>query len=251
MSVSKERPDLPYIHKNIMAHWARFPARVQERLIKRNAREAIRAAARATRARPKFDREKERQRGKFARRLVKWLDTNGRKLPAGEKGIARHQAMVAMYEALYGSISKMDQTTYDNTYADILRQAGIEAEHAAQVAALLERGSWLMGGPTAPSDGTWYPRWSKKPFAPFRELQNIPADWEMRKVVLAWRDGEPQYLRVFSSQQEGYQTKALIELTGSGDLEELGFYNNRWDFAITREQYDRAISVTIRRSTGG
>ena len=244
MSVSKERPDLPYIHKNIMAHWARFPARVQERLIKRNASEAIRAAARATRARPKFDREKERQRSKFARRLVKWLDSNGRKLPADEDGINRHHAMVAEYEITYGYISASDRATHLDTYAHIRRQAEIEVEHASKLAALLKRGSWLISRRARAKPGEWCPSWSKKALAPFRELQNIPTHWEASKIVLAWRNGEPRYLRVFSLLPKEQLSDVLRELTGSRDLPELD--NSRkgcWDFALTRKQYDQATRI--------
>lgn len=95
-----------------------------------------------------------------------------------------------------------------------------------------------------PSPPVWLPTWSKLPYAKYRELQNIPEHWEMRKVVLIWFGEHTQTLRVFSLQRNGYQTIALIELTGSGDLKEINKREGRWDFALTREQYDVAAGTS-------
>lgn len=96
--------------------------------------------------------------------------------------------------------------------------------------------------PTEPSG--WRAVWSKEPYDKYRELQNIPDHWELRKVVLIWFGDGSQRLRVFSLQRGGYQTKALIELTGNGDLLEVNAREGRWDFVLTREEYDAAASAT-------
>ena len=366
-----DKPDLPYLPAGIMRIWDRLPRASQERLIAKNARDAAKAERDA---KVPFDRAKEKERGKFARRLTKWLDGNYRKLPSNEAGIAAHQALVAEYEALYGTLGEIDRATHEKTYANIRRAAVAETERQAQQAeqsrltkARLEREAeereryaaahrakrdadratadakrtvramtkrieyleWRVGhltrqiagweasvalltdeyletyrghsghrdlianrkkmegwlardrpklkqgtaeladcrerlaaakahldpSPTPPpanaatATGTataglgWRPVWSKQPLAKYRELLNIPERWDMRKVVLIWFGEDRQELRVFSLQQDGYQTRALIELTGSGDLVELsGGRGAKWDFALTREQYDNAAA---------
>ena len=235
------RPDLPYVDAFILDRWDQLTPALHQLFIDHNAQ----AAARVERlqGKPRFDREKEKERARFARNLSKWRNTDGRKLPSDEDGISQHMAMVAQYEAAHGRISDIDRATHKRTYANIRRQAEIEVEHASKVAALLKRGSWLISRRARSKPGEWCPRWSKKALAPYRELQNIPPHWEMSKVVLAWQSGEPRFLRVFSLQPNGYQTIALRDLTGSGDLPELATSGNSWDFALTREQYDQATRL--------
>ena len=233
------RPDLPYVDAFILDRWDQLTPELHQLFIDHNTKAAARFQGE-----PKFDREKEKSRARFARNLSKWRNADGRKLPSNEAGISQHMAMVAEYEVEHGRISDIDRATHEKAYANIRRQAEIETENASKLAALLKRGSWLIGRRARSKSGEWVPSWSKKPLAPYRELQNIPPHWEMSKVVLAWQNGEPRFLRVFSLQPNGYQTIALLELTGSGDLPELSTsHDNRWDFAITRKHYDQATRL--------
>ena len=111
-----------------MRSWDKLPLRVQQRLIDQNTRDAAKAARANV---PKFDREKEKERSQFARRLTKWLDAGWRKLPSNEYGIAQHQAMVAEYEAAYKPLGDIDRATHDRTYASIRRQVQADIDRAA------------------------------------------------------------------------------------------------------------------------
>lgn len=82
----------------------------------------------------------------------------------------------------------------------------------------------------------WRPVWSKEPKAEYRELQNIPAEWGAEKVVLMLRDaGSWRAVRVF-----GQFRNALIGLFGTDDLPGITSTGSKRDFALTREQYDKA-----------
>ena len=237
-----KRPDLPYVDAFILDRWDQLTPALHQLFIGHNAAAAARVES--LQGKPKFDREREKSRARFARNLTKWRNTDGRKLPSGEAGISQHMAMVTEYETHHGRISDIDRATHKKTYATIRRQAEIEVEHESQLAALLKRGSWLIGRRARSIPGEWCPRWSKEPLAPYRELQNIPAHWEMSKVVLAWRHGEPRFLRVFSLLPKGYHAIALLELTDTGNLPELATSRDDcWDFALTREQYDQATRL--------
>ena len=113
-----------------------------------------------------------------------------------------------------------------------------EKANKAVVTAPVSKATETLERPVA-----WRPVWSKTPYAKYRELQNIPNHWEMRKVVLIHFSDDNLRLRVFSLQRNGYQTIALMELAGSGDLTELNYREGRYDFALTREQYNKAAGV--------
>ena len=174
-----KRPDLPYVDAFILDRWDQLTPALHQLFIGHNAAAAARVES--LQGKPKFDREREKSRARFARNLTKWRNTDGRKLPSGEAGISQHMAMVTEYETHHGRISDIDRATHKKTYATIRRQAEIEVEHESQLAALLKRGSWLIGRRARSIPGEWCPRWSKEPLAPYRELQNIPAHWEMSK----------------------------------------------------------------------
>ena len=78
------------------------------------AKEAAGAAQKAASSERKAD---EKTRAVFARRLYKWLDAEGRKLPSNEEGIRQHQAMVAEYEEQYGPVKANYQRIYDRIRA--------------------------------------------------------------------------------------------------------------------------------------
>ena len=87
----------------------------------------------------------------------------------------------------------------------------------------------------------WRPRWTKKPFAKYRELKNIPVHWRLRKVVLIWFGANDQRLRVFAHISQGFNEHvALRELAGVEELPLRTTREARWDYSLTRDQYDRA-----------
>ena len=114
-------PDLPHINAAVMRMWDRLPQRVQLSLIKRNARAVVKAARNAVQP---FDRKKERARAKAARRIYKWRDYRGRKLPSSEDGIVQHQAMIFSYETTYNALSADERAGYAKVYDAIRRQIG-------------------------------------------------------------------------------------------------------------------------------
>ena len=114
-------PDLPHINAAVMRMWDRLPKRVQLSLIKRNARAVVKAARNAVQS---FDHKRERARSKSARRIYKWRDYWGRKLPSSEDGITQHQLMISEYEARYSALSETERAGYARVYDAIRRQIG-------------------------------------------------------------------------------------------------------------------------------
>ena len=96
--------------------------------------------------------------------------------------------------------------------------------------------------PEPQEEPEWDPVWSAKPYAVYRELQNIPEHWGIRKVVLIWRRESFQRLRVFAHHPEFDRAAALLELTGVRDLPVVSNRGLRWDFILRRDQYDTAVS---------
>lgn len=95
--------------------------------------------------------------------------------------------------------------------------------------------------PLEPDEPDWDPVWSAKPFATYRELQNIPEHWGVRKVVLIWRGEGEQSLRLFVHHPE-FDRAVLSELTGTEDLPVRRHSGDRWDYDLRRDQYATAVS---------
>ena len=68
----------------------------------------------------------EKGRAAYAKRLHKWLDTNGSKISSTPGGIRRHKELGSRYEELYGPSSVLDREARARMYKAILD--GIEAE---------------------------------------------------------------------------------------------------------------------------
>ena len=68
----------------------------------------------------------EKRRAILAKRLHKWLDRDGSKLPSTPAGIKRHKALVSSYEEMFGPSSDLDREARARTYQAILD--GIERE---------------------------------------------------------------------------------------------------------------------------
>lgn len=133
-----DRPDLPYVSPFILDRWGILKPAQREFFIEVNRKGAALAAAKATKYAADMEKKAEsqsravteRRRSVMARRLYKWLDGNGRKLPSNEVGIAKHKAMVAEYEQVFGPTSTDYQSTYDSVREGLAldEQRRIEAE---------------------------------------------------------------------------------------------------------------------------
>ena len=77
-------------------------------------------------------------------------------------------------------------------------------------------------------------KWSMPKFYKYRELQNIPTEWNAKKIVLIWYSVDRQELRIFSEAPGN----AYRELIGPGVYVLKTFGNNRSDYKLTRKQYD-------------
>ena len=62
----------------------------------------------------------EKSRAAFARRIHKWIDFNGSKIPSTAAGIERHKALVIEYEKTFGPSSVLDREARARTYTAIL-----------------------------------------------------------------------------------------------------------------------------------
>ena len=78
------------------------------------------------RAKSKGRADTEKRRAVYAKRLHKWIDGDGSKLPSTPAGIKRHKVLVAWYEKIYGPSSDLDREARARTYQAIL--ASIERE---------------------------------------------------------------------------------------------------------------------------
>ena len=84
---------------------------------------------------------------------------------------------------------------------------------------------------------TWQPQWNRPAFSKFRDLQNIPKEWGVGRLVLIWRGEDQQELRVIAP-SEDTASKAVNLLLSQQLFEVLPpLSGNRWNFKITREQY--------------
>ena len=83
------------------------------------------------------------------------------------------------------------------------------------------------------------PRWNKPAFTKFREMQNIPKEWGVSRVVLIWRNKEQQDIRFFASDRGAVQRTwdGLFPDDGSTIMSIDHTGGERWDFEITRDQY--------------
>ena len=117
-----DHPDLPHVSQVILDRWDRLKPAVREYFLAHNEKEAKRleakeAAGAAQKAASSERKADEKTRSVFARRLYKWLDRGGQKLPSDEEGIRHHQAMVAEYEEQYGPVKTDYQRIYDRIRA--------------------------------------------------------------------------------------------------------------------------------------
>ena len=90
---------------------------------------------------------------------------------------------------------------------------------------------------TPKSKRRWAPVWSKSKYDKYRELQNIPAVWDVRKVVLIWYGDhmEPE-LRVFGK----VTSHAVNGLLGPNTiLPIIKTTRAKIDYQLTRKQYDQ------------
>ena len=78
------------------------------------------------RAKSKGRADTEKRRAKLAKRLHKWLNVNGSKIPSTAAGIERHKALVVAYEEEFGASSVLDRKARARMYDAIV--ASIEAE---------------------------------------------------------------------------------------------------------------------------
>ena len=86
----------------------------------------------------------------------------------------------------------------------------------------------------------WHAQWSKAHRDQYRELQNIPNHWGARKVVLIWFGEKFQGLRVFGD-HDALADSMMEELFGLGSqVKATSEEGGRFDFSLTREQYDHA-----------
>lgn len=115
-----EHPDLPHVSQVIIDRWDRLNPAQQKYFIAYNDKQAAKLDAKvadtAAKAEVRLKRgQTETRRASFAKRLYKWLDADGKKLPTSEEGIVAHQAMVAEYESEFGIVT----TEYPPKYASI------------------------------------------------------------------------------------------------------------------------------------
>ena len=61
----------------------------------------------------------EKGRAAFAKRIHKWIDTGGSKIPSTPEGIEQHKALVARYERAYGASSATDRKARARMYKAI------------------------------------------------------------------------------------------------------------------------------------
>ena len=84
----------------------------------------------------------------------------------------------------------------------------------------------------------WKPRWNKAAFSKFRDLQNIPQDWPVTRVVLIWRGEENQEMRIIAPTKGDALFAVQVFFGSSLTVKELPHMSGgRWNFQITREQY--------------
>ena len=128
-------PNLPHVSQVIIDRWDRLNPAQQKYFIDYNAKQAAKADAKAAdnaaKAAVRVERDDtETRRASFAKRLYKWLDADGKKLPTSEAGIAAHQDMVAEYEREFGIVT----TEYPKKYASIRHAlaAGRQREEDAE-----------------------------------------------------------------------------------------------------------------------
>ena len=84
------------------------------------------AAGEVARGKSKARADIEKRRAKLAKRLHKWIDHYGAKIPSTPAGIKKHKAMVASYEQDFGPSSVIDRKARARMYKAIIDS--IEAE---------------------------------------------------------------------------------------------------------------------------
>ena len=72
------------------------------------------------RGKSKARADTEKRRALLAKRLHKWLNANGSKIPSTAAGIERHKALVAEYEQMFGPSSVGDRKARARMYKAIL-----------------------------------------------------------------------------------------------------------------------------------
>ena len=94
---------------------------IQVMIARKHARVAKKLAEREVgRAKSKVRSDIEKSRAAYAKRLHKWIDGDGRKIPSTPAGIKRHKAMVAAYEKTFGASSVLDRKARARMYKAIL-----------------------------------------------------------------------------------------------------------------------------------
>ena len=88
------------------------------------------AEGEVARGKSKARADVEKGRAAYAKRLHKWIDGDGRKIPSTPAGIKHHKGMVAAYENIFGPTSVLDRQARERTYKAILD--GIAREERRQ-----------------------------------------------------------------------------------------------------------------------
>ena len=86
----------------------------------------------------------------------------------------------------------------------------------------------------------WAPVWSKSKYDKYRELQNIPAKCDVRKVVLIWYNNRRQELRVFGMNPHCILKSLLGRQVSAVNMSVTSSPNGRTEYIITLKQYERA-----------
>ena len=153
-----------------------------------------------------------------------------------EKKVAECRELIKSFEA--GDISSMAGATHTlDTLERVVSEAREILEKHGENVVLSVKTETVKPAEKVKDVDSWTV-WSKKIRAKYRELQNIPENWGVDKVVLIWWNRNEQSIRIFAKSKDSVQT-ALDNLVGpvSALPHHIG---ERWDFTIDREQYDKA-----------
>ena len=126
-----KKPEPGTIAQSLLDRWDQFSDRTKKKLIANAKAPAKKAKAPRRPAPAKFDAEREEARARQAKRIHKWLDGGGWKIPATPAGIKQHKALVAKYEKEFGPSSDTDRKARERTYKAILD--GLEREKTRRV----------------------------------------------------------------------------------------------------------------------
>ena len=86
----------------------------------------------------------------------------------------------------------------------------------------------------------WQPVWSKAKYDKYRELQNIPAKCDVRKVVLIWYGKQRQELRVFGVNPNCILKSLLGSKVVTADVRVKDLKFDMIDYIFNLKQYERA-----------